>query len=309
MKIKKILVIIAHRGIGDLIYHLPLLRSLTKKYKTKIDLLSNKVNRAKEVYKDENFISSINYFDYDRVKLYKFIFNFFKFIKIINSYNSDYTIITSGATRLTLPLIFSNSKKKCIYGRNSFFLKRKIFFNSTSSVNLQRYSKKIGLAIEKENFFLKRKFFKKYLKQKNIFLSVDSHHNQNNWPLNNFILLINKLMLETNHKIYINFSKNNFYYLRIFKKHFKNDHRIKYTYKKSISEIISIIEKSTYVIGNESGPVCIGATLKKKVHSIYLPIYTKPESKIISNNISYYNADLIRAEKIIKRILVSIKKN
>lgn len=306
MRIKKILVIIAHRGIGDLIYHLPLLRSLSKKYETKIDILSNRVNKAKEVYKYENFINSINYFNYDRNKLYKSIFNFFKFIKIINSYNSDYTIITSHASRLTFPLIFSNSKIKYIYGRNKFFLKEKNFFYYTSSFNLQRYSKKIGLTVEKENFFLKRRLFKNFLNKKNIFLSVDSHHNHNNWPLNNFILLTNKL-LETKYKIYINFSKNNLNYLHIFKKHFKNNHRIKYTYKKSISEIISIIEKSTYVIGNESGPVCIGASLKKKVHSIYLPTYTKPESRIISNKIFYHNANLISKEKIVRRILDLIK--
>ena len=308
MKIKKILVVIAHRGIGDLIYHLPLLRSLSKKYETKIDLLSNKVNKAKDVYKDENFVNSINYFNFERVKLYKFIFNFFKLLKIINSYNSDYTIITSQSTRLTLPLIFCNSKKKYIYGRNKFFLKKKNCFNYTSSFNLQRYSKEIGLTVEKENFFLKRRLFKNYLNKKDIFLSVDSHHNQNNWPLNNFILLTNKL-LETKYNIYINFSKNNLDYLKVFKKHFRNNCRIKYTYQKSICEIISIIEKSTYIIGNESGPVCIGATLKKKVHSIYLPIYTKPESKIISNKIFHYNANLISKEKIIKKIHDFIKKN
>ena len=268
--------------------------------------MCNRVNKAKEIYRDENFINSINYFNYDRNKLYKSIFNFFKFIKIINSYNSDYTIITSHASRLTLPLIFSNSKIKYIYGRNKFFLKEKNFFNYTSSFNLQRYSKKIGLSVEKENFFLKRKLFKNYLNKKNIFLSVDSHHNQNNWPLNNFILLTNKL-LETKHKIYINFSIKNYHYLKIFKNYFKNNHLIQYTYKKTISEIISIIEKSTYVIGNESGPVCIGASLKKKVHSIYLPIYTKPESKIISNKIFYHNANLISKEKIVRRILDLIK--
>jgi ADP-heptose:LPS heptosyltransferase len=306
--IKKILVIIAHRGIGDIIYHLPLLRTLNKKYNVKIDLLSNKVNKAKEIYKNENFINSISYFDNSRVGLFKFIIKFYKFIKLINSYNSDYTILTSRASRLVFPLFFSNSKKKIIYGLNKFYFKDKKFFNYSSSINLQRYSKKIGLATRKENFFLKKKYFKNDSNKKNIFLSVDSHHNQNNWPLNNFILLTNKL-LETKHKIYINFSKNNHHYLKSFKNFFKKNQLIKYTYKKSISEIISIIQKSTHVIGNESGPVCIGASLKKKVHSIYLPIYTKPESKIISNKIFYYNSNLICKEIIIKKILDSIKKN
>ena len=52
---KKTLVIIAARGIGDLIYHLPLLRSLYESYKEKLIILSNKVNHCKEVYKFETF--------------------------------------------------------------------------------------------------------------------------------------------------------------------------------------------------------------------------------------------------------------
>ena len=306
--IKKILVIIAHRGIGDLIYHLPLLRSLNKKYNIKLDLLTNEVNKAKEIYKNENFINSIKYFNNNRVGFFKFILKFNRFRKIINSYNADYTILTTRATRLVLPLIFSNSKKKIIYGFDKFFFKDKNFYNYTSSKYLQKFSKKIGLTVEKENFFLTRKNFKISLNKKKIFLSVDSHHNQNNWPLDNFISLSKKL-LENNYKIYINFSKSNIYYLKIFKKHFKKNNLIKFTHKDSISKIISIIDQCTHVIGNESGPVCIGASLKKKVHSIYLPIYTNPESNIISKKIAYYNANLMPNKIIIKNIINSIKKN
>jgi ADP-heptose:LPS heptosyltransferase len=158
--IKKILVIIAHRGIGDIIYHLPLLRTLNKKYNVKIDLLSNKVNKAKEIYKNENFINSISYFDNSRVGLFKFIIKFYKFIKLINSYNSDYTILTSRATRLVFPLFFSNSKKKIIYGLNKFYFKDKKFFNYSSSINLQRYSKKLGWLQGKKIFFLKKNTLK-----------------------------------------------------------------------------------------------------------------------------------------------------
>ena len=53
---KKTLVIIAARGIGDLIYHLPLLRSLYESYKNKLTIISNAVNHSKEVYKYETFI-------------------------------------------------------------------------------------------------------------------------------------------------------------------------------------------------------------------------------------------------------------
>ena len=54
-----------------------------------------------------------------------------------------------------------------------------------------------------------------------------------------------------------------------------------FTYDKKISKIIEIIKDCKVIIGNESGPVCLGSSLKKSVHAIYMPIHTKPESKII----------------------------
>ena len=60
------------------------------------------------------------------------------------------------------------------------------------------------------------------------------------------------------------------------------------------------------MIGNESGPICLGASLKKEVHSIYLPKHTKPESQIINKEIKYYNIDLLTDEKITNKILRSV---
>ena len=68
---KKILVIIAARGIGDLIYHLPLLRSLYESYKEKLIILSNKVNHSKEVYKFETFYKEIIEFENTRLSFFK----------------------------------------------------------------------------------------------------------------------------------------------------------------------------------------------------------------------------------------------
>jgi len=92
---KNILVIIGGRGIGDLIYHLPLLKSLYKTYKRKILILSNRTNQAKEVFKNEIFYEKIIYFDNQRLNLFKTIKNIFKFKKIINSYNPKYVYLTS----------------------------------------------------------------------------------------------------------------------------------------------------------------------------------------------------------------------
>ena len=68
---KKIMVIIAARGIGDLIYHLPLLRSLHESYNQKLIIISNKINHSKEIYKYETFYEKIIYFDNTRFPLLK----------------------------------------------------------------------------------------------------------------------------------------------------------------------------------------------------------------------------------------------
>ena len=49
----KIVLVIPYRGIGDLIFHIPLIRGLNQKYNTKINILTNRVNKAKYLLKNE----------------------------------------------------------------------------------------------------------------------------------------------------------------------------------------------------------------------------------------------------------------
>ena len=71
---------------------------------------------------------------------------------------------------------------------------------------------------------------------------------------------------------------------------------------------MNIINSCQFVIGNETGPICLGASLKKEVHAVYLPIHTRPESQIISNNSFYYNADKEQDTTIIEKITNCILK-
>ena len=73
------------------------------------------------------------------------------------------------------------------------------------------------------------------------------------------------------------------------------------------SQIINLIYNSNYVIGNESGPICIGAALKKKVISIYYPKHTNKSSKTIYNKVKFFNSDKISSQKIISNILKNIR--
>ncbi len=304
---KKILVIIGARGIGDLIYHLPLLRSLHITHGQKLIILSNKVNQSKEVFKNESFFEKIIEFDNYRYGVFQTLLNIIKFKNLINKLNVNYLVLTANYRRLILPVLLSNAKIKKIFGTGFLKInKDRSLDHLTISERLLKYTNKLNLKKKINNFFLTPETFKtsKNVKYKKIFISIDSHHDQNNWPIKNYLTIINKL--KKKNIVFVNFAPNKKYFLKYFPQSLINSNKIIFTYKKKISEIIKIIGQSDVIIGNESGPVCLGSSLKKKVHAIYLPIHTKPESKIIYKKNNYYNAKKLNSKTIINKILKSI---
>ena len=81
MDFKKIVIIIPYRGIGDIIFHLPLLRGLYKKYRSKLTVITNSTNKAKILLKNEKCINKIYYIDFTRENQIKNSYFFFKKIK------------------------------------------------------------------------------------------------------------------------------------------------------------------------------------------------------------------------------------
>ena len=306
----KNLVIIPARGIGDLIYHLPLLRSLYESYNKKLTIISNKVNHSKEVYKFESFHEKIIEFDNTRFSFLKTLKTIKEFKNLINETKADRVILTANSRRLMLPVYLSNIKKKIIFGGGKFLLNKDIKYNYLNHANkIFKYTNDLNLPIKNESFFLSNSQINKNNENANefkIFISLDSHHDQNNWPIENYIEIISKLLSIDNIKIFINFSPNKLSFLNLFPKKIINLDNVKFTHTKNILDIIKIINSCNVMIGNESGPVCLGASLKKEVHSIYLPIHTEPESQIINKEIFYYNADKENSRSIINKIINSV---
>ena len=83
--------------------------------------------------------------------------------------------------------------------------------------------------------------------------------------------------------------------------------KIIFTYSTEFNKLILIMNSCSFIIGNESGPICIGAALKKNVLSIYYPKHTNRSSKTIYNKVKFFNTDLISTKKIIKNILSILK--
>ena len=222
---KKTLVIIAARGIGDLIYHLPLLRSLYESYKEKLIILSNKVNHSKEVYKFETFYKEIIEFENTRFSFFKTLKTITNLKNIINKCNVDQIILTASSRRLMIPVYLSDVKEKIIFGQGKFFFtKDNKYQYLTHADKIMKYTENLNLPTKIKNFHLAQANYKSIdetKKKPHIFINLDSHHDQNNWNIKNYINIISQLLIYEL-KIYINFSPTKLYFLKLLPKEIFN---------------------------------------------------------------------------------------
>jgi len=292
---KKIVLIIPYRGIGDLIFHIPLIKGLYDKYNSKINIITNSVNKAKILLGNEFYINKIYYLSFIRENQIK---NSYRFLQKINLLKADLSILTAPSNRLIIPLLFSNSKKKIYFKKDNINdLSKYIFFQSIKQFPNISFKKDYRLVLNN-----------KKIKNQKIFLSIDSHHDQNNWEEYNYINLTKKLLkIKKIKKIFINFSPNKKKQFNIIYKKFLKNKKIFFTYNSKFNDIVNIISGSSTIIGNESGPVCLGASFGKNVFSIYNPIHTPNlSSKIINKKIKYFNSKKLKSENIIRKIIKAI---
>ena len=285
----KILVVSPYRGIGDLIFHLPLLRYLKKKYKTKLNLITVHNSKAKIILKGENLVSKVIYGDFNRQNVLKKIL---KLKNEINRINSDITVLSASSKRLKASLILSNSKKKISFSKSNEKDLSRYIYNETKKV----FSLK---KLEKNYKLISSPFSKKNRK---IFLNIDSFHNQNNWGEKNYINLINNIT-EKKNKLFINFSPRNKKKFLFVISLMKNKPNIEFTYNKNFKYVLKVIRNCNYIIGNESGPICLGAALRKKVLSIYNPKTTPKSSKTIYSKVNFINSSKVKNSVIQKKII------
>ena len=189
--------------------------------------------------------------------------------------------------------------------------KKKIYFKKDSTKDLSKYiikQSKIELGNLKFNRDYTLKLDQPKIVKKNLFISIDSRHDSNDWGQDYYIELIKQVLKNKSiFNIYINFDPSK---IKSFKKivdQFKSQKRIIFTYSVEFNKLILIMNSCSFIIGNESGPICIGAALKKNVLSIYYPKYTNRSSKTIYKKVKFFNTDIISTKKIILNILSILK--
>jgi len=149
----KILIISPYRGIGDLIFHLPLIRYLNKKFKSKINLIVNPNTKAKLILNNERSISKISYANFNRQQQ---IIKIIDLTKKINQFKSDLAVLTAPSKRLKASVLLSNSNNKIYFSKNKEIdLAKYIFRETKKKFNITKFDRNYKL---NSNFYKKKKY-------------------------------------------------------------------------------------------------------------------------------------------------------
>jgi len=254
---KHIAVIVPHKGLGDIIFHNSFIESIFKHHKKKIILFVNKSTKANYIYKKNKYIKQIILLDLHRPEKITYLYKIIEIFYLLNKFKYEKIYYTGGHKWHLIPikiisiinkieLNYIKNKKKFIIPSLEYFLKK---------INI-KYHKNFNINVNED---ISKKFKNKINRKPKpwIFLSIDTSEDQIQIPNYILIKIIEKLRVKYK-TIFINTNNKNSHKLS-----FLNDKKIIKTNSYNITEIYYIIKRSSFFIGNESGPSSISSMLKK----------------------------------------------
>tara|TARA_Y100000590_G_scaffold97755_1_gene111263 strand:+ start:963 stop:2006 length:1044 start_codon:yes stop_codon:yes gene_type:complete len=288
-----------HSAIGELLWMLPIIRSISIYNKKKIILFTRKENSAKFLLENEDYIKEIVYLPF-RKGFYQFTdileqANIFRKKNIKKLYVLEEIVrpLISGKIAGVKEMFAFGSRKQQKYLYQKKFLNKSIYkkhefirgkkFLELLSIKYVGFSKNYPFVNIKKKKFYK----KKYKKFKNlIFLGVDAAEDFRTWPINYFVDLVNLIMKNYNNSFFflVSYNKNKdkvFKIQKFLKKKYKKNNSLSLI-KHNMLNIKYYLSISDIFIGNDSGPANLSDSLGVKTFCIYGATAPPPnENKII----------------------------
>jgi len=185
----KILIIQIRPGIGDFCLFLPYIHEIAKQFpKYKVSILTKKRTSAKEIVKNDNYISEVFYLEDLTDKIQSSTKRFIKLIFFLRKKNFQYAFIMHRSLRWYLISKFSLISKVFIYG----FFKKKVDIYLDALKNCKKWLKKEDIKSTCE-----LRTYKKENKNQ-IIIGIGSSGMTRRWFTINFIELIKKISFITN---------------------------------------------------------------------------------------------------------------
>ena len=278
----KIAVVYSHHKLGDLIWQLPYLKSISKNFNLPITLITRPKTQAKDILKDNDYISEVFYCEF-RKKLWYFveIFNLYRFFK---KEKFSHIFILDKISRPAIAAKLANIKNIIGPGikNQKKWLTNKNFLTNEDYRNLD-YSDQSKKMLEINNYKVFETIPSLTIKNETLIniepkidtgtkdivtFGVDSFELFKMWFEENFAELANKL-IEANlaNKIYLIASQKN---QDIVKKimNLSNKNHFSDCSSLNLLQVIKVIKHSNYFVGNNSGPLNLASALGVKAFGL-----------------------------------------
>ena len=273
---KKICIVYTHHKLGDLIWQLPYIKSISIHHNKKIDLIVRKKTQAKNILKDLNYINKIFYNDFrkgffywvDVIKIMKIYFqNKYEYVYILDKVNKPAIAAKFLGIKNIIGPGIGNQKRWLTI--NNFLTDNdwKNTYSEQSQKLLKINSIKLGNPypeIEIDTSEFENSNLDLLLKGKKIAFGVDSFEEYKIWYEEYFAELANLL-----------FEKKLFDYIYLIcgpDKSYIAEKIINLSQKKffincsqkDLSGVILALKNSDFFVGNNSGPLNLAAALNIK---------------------------------------------
>ena len=315
---EKICIVYTHHKLGDLIWQLPYIKSISEHHKDKIDLIVREKTQAKNILKDLTHINLINYNNF-RKGLFYWI-DVFKLCKIFlkNKYSHLYILDKVNKPAIAARICgIKNIIGPGIGSQKKWLTVKKYLTNEDWKLNYSEQSQKIlninSITINniypELNINIKR--FEEgnsdlEIEGKKIAFGIDSFEDYKMWYEEDFVELANRL-----------YEKNLFDYIYLIcgkEKSYLAKNIIELSEKnyfincsdKNLSGIIFALKNSRFLVGNNSGPINLAAALNIKSFGLIAndPIDELKYSKIQIITPENYNNIRCREREGMKKLKV-----
>ena len=295
MEYKNICIVYSHSKVGDLIWQVPYIESISKYHEEKINLITRRESCAKNTMGGLEYVKNIEYFTFrkgisywiDVLKLFSYFFkNKFTHVYVLDKVSKPAIAAKIAGVKNIIGLGIGNQK---FWLTNKKYLTKNDFSSLNYSEISQKFLKLNNIPIinmyPKLDVNLNRVEINKditNMKGKLISFGIDSGEYYKMWQEENFIELAEKLYdQKIIDNVFLICSKENEYMAEKIinnskKKIFINCSGV------GLLNVMAAIKKSIFFVGNASGPLNIAAALGVKSFGL---ICNDPVSELKYSNI------------------------
>jgi len=296
-----------HAAIGEMLWMLPIIKSISEHHKKKIILFTRQETKAKVTLENENYIKEVIYLPF-RKGIYQFK-EIFSQASILKRKNINYFYVLEEIVRPCIAARLAGVKNIFGYGKK----KQQKYLTQTKYLNENIYNKheyirglkflkllkikhtnikKVNISVNSNKLKNTKKKYSQF--KKRIFLGLQASEEFRTWSIDYFVDLIN-LLLKDNQKyiIFLLCNKNFFDQLNKLRLEIKKNKisKILSLEKYSFDKIKHLIKISDIYVGCDSGPAMLSDYLGTKTFVLYgataplpyrnkiFPIYAKDKSK------------------------------